>query len=91
MAKRARRAASQGACVARGKRFYPPPSEIHDLDPPPSCLPREELAKGEREELAKVGQREEGRVGQREERVDEPMNQGMLRTPRGPGGRRIYR
>ena len=38
----------QGASVARGKRGHPPPSEIADLDPPPSRLyhyflrPREE-------------------------------------------------
>ena len=35
-AKRARRAADQGACVTNGKRSYPPPSEIRDLGPHPS-------------------------------------------------------
>ena len=56
-AKRARRAAGQGASVGQGKRSQPPPSEIATLDPPQGS---EHEGQGKRKTgLRTTGKREE--------------------------------
>ena len=97
-AKRARRAAGQGACVARGKPSKPPPSEIANLDPHPSRL--YSTFRGQRNEERGTMElknrrmqsivRDDGCMVESIVRDDGRSDRrGMFRTPRGPGGRRI--
>ena len=97
-AKRARRAAGQGACVARGKRSKPPPGEIADLDPHPSRL--YSTFRGQRNEERGTMElknrrmqsivRDDGCMVESIVRDDGRSDRrGMFRTPRGPGGRRM--
>ena len=75
-AKRARRAAGQGAWRTRAKRSHPPPSEIADLDPPPSRLYSTFQGQGKRKmglwnsRIEDRKYRVHGRDGRKEERDD---------------------
>ena len=93
-AKRARRAAGQGAWRTRGKRSYPPPVGNVHFPPPPGTEPEGQGKRktglwNEEECIEDIkDHREEGRV--RTKGKMEEGRRGLSRTPRGPGGRRIY-